>query len=197
MQDPRTSKENAGPCIWNPRGFYKTRVRGVRTRVCRVTFDPSPLPPWPWRWCASSLSHPVPLHPAPLPREKPVLQSGGGRLQEPSRASAAVRETSPRLADFFKTGSKSAGGDEKRSERPGEEWEKSERGGMRALLHWRRSFWLCGVVQVGMCWKRAWKLGGARRLALIVHGVSLLFTEEVWISGSLSANTKNWVAPRG
>ena len=40
-----------------------------------------------------------------------------------------MRETSPRLADFFKTGSKSAGGDEKRSERPGEEWEKSERGG--------------------------------------------------------------------
>ena len=39
--------------------------------------------------------------------------------------------------------------------------------------------------------------GGARRLALIVHGVSLLFTEEVWISGSLCPVMKNWVAPRG
>ena len=113
-----------------------------------------------------------------------------------------MRETSPRLADFFKTGSKSAGGDEKRSERPGEEWEKSERGGMRALLHWRRSFWLCGVVQAGDVLEASLEIGGGGKKSNAPRWrtgprVSLSFTEEVWISGSLCPVMKNWVAPRG
>jgi hypothetical protein len=59
MQDLRTSKENAGPCIWNPRGFYETRVRGVRTRVCRVSYIHLTLRRW-MRWRAHTAATRLP-----------------------------------------------------------------------------------------------------------------------------------------
>ena len=42
MQDPRISKENAGPNPQDLRAFYEMWVLWVRTHVCRFRLDPSP-----------------------------------------------------------------------------------------------------------------------------------------------------------